>query len=254
MAESQDKKPTENTSNGGMSRRTFIGAGAGLVVGGVAGGLIGSKVLNNGNLPTAPASFTELGGQKHVKSLLATVPASKSYLVVDSMKCAGCQTCMIACSMVHYGVSDTSLSNIQIIQNAFSTFPNDLTINQCRQCTSPLCVLQCPTGACHIDTANGNVRVIDEAKCIGCQTCLSACPHLPHRTIWNPETKKASKCDLCINAPYWSETGGPDGKQACVEVCTMDCLKVVTEVPSQSDVNGYEVNLRTGGPLVPTTP
>jgi protein NrfC len=182
MADVQGKKPEENTNGKGMSRRTFIGTGAGLVVGGVAGGLIGSKALNGGSLPTAPASFTDLGGQQHVKEFLSTVPASKAYLVVDSMKCAGCQTCMMACSMVHYGVSDTSLSKIQVVQSAFATYPSDLVVYQCRQCTSPLCVLNCPSGACQIDSANGNVRVIDETKCIGCQKCLSSCPHPPPRS------------------------------------------------------------------------
>ena len=38
-------------------------------------------------------------------------------------------------------------------------------------------------------------------------------------TIWNAEKQVAFKCDLCLNTPYWSEQGGPFGKQACVETC-----------------------------------
>ncbi len=255
MADSDGKKANQERKGKGITRRQFVaGTGVAVVVGGVAGGVIGSTVLSGGKSVSAPASFTEPGGQKHVKGLLGTLPEAKAYLVVDSLKCCGCQSCMMACSMVHEGVSDTSLSRIQVVQSAFTTFPDDLKVFQCRQCTVPVCVLNCPTGACHIDTANGNVRVIDQGKCIGCKTCINTCPHPPHRTVWNPEINKASKCDLCINTPYWNEKGGPGGKQACVSVCTMDCLKVVTTTPSQSDTSGYEVNLRTGGAPVPTTP
>jgi protein NrfC len=94
-----------------------------------------------------------------------------------------------------------------------------------------------------VDTANGNVRLIDETKCIGCRTCIAACPHKPHRTIWNPVKRKSTKCDLCVNAPYWSEKGGPTGKPACVEICPAKALKLVHEAPSQLDISGYDVDL-----------
>ena len=61
--------------------------------------------------------------------------------------------------------------------------------------------------------------------------------------IWNSAKKKSTKCDLCADAPYWSQKGGPGGKQACVETCAAKALKLVSEAPSQSDVAGYDVNL-----------
>ncbi len=254
MPDAQKKSPANKPKEGGVTRRQFIvGTGTALVAGGVVGGVIGKTVLS-GNAPKVPAAYTDPGGHDTVKTLLTSLPASTAYLVVDSLKCAGCQSCMMACSMVHEGQANVSLSRIQIVQNAFATFPSDLEVYQCRQCTTPLCVLNCPVGACPVDTANGNVRVIDQDKCIGCQTCISSCPHPPHRTVWDPAKNKSLKCDLCINTPYWNEKGGPGGKQACVSVCTMDCLKVVTAVPPQGDNTGYDVNMRTGGPLTPTTP
>ena len=178
------------------------------------------------------------------KEVAITYPLSEGYLVVDSKKCAGCETCMLACSLVHEGEENISLSRMQVVQNSYNRFPDDVDIQQCRQCVNPLCVQACPTGACHVDTANGNVRVIDESKCIGCQLCLQACPFIPHRTVFNPEKNVAMKCDLCINTPYWNETGGPGGKQACVEVCPMKAIKMVNEVPAQLETFGYDVNLR----------
>ena len=170
-------------------------------------------------------------------------PAAAAYLVVDTKKCDGCCSCMVACSLVHEGECNYSLSRIQVAQDTFARYPEDLQLSQCRQCPTPLCVQNCPSGACHVEAESGNVRMIDQAKCIGCKRCIDACPQRPHRTVWNPAKNKSTKCDLCVDAPYWSETGGPAGKQGCVEVCPAKALKRVQEAPSQTDVAGYDVNL-----------
>jgi protein NrfC len=175
----------------------------------------------------------------------ASYAPSTGYIVYDSRLCLGCQSCMFACSMTHEGVANPSLSRIQIIRDApsFTKYPYDIVMSVCRQCVSPLCVQNCPTGACHVDEANGNVRMIDQSKCIGCKRCINFCPQRPHRTIWDSSKRKSTKCDLCADAPYWSEEGGPGGKQACVETCPVKALKLVHEAPSQLDVVGYDVNL-----------
>lgn len=176
----------------------------------------------------------------------ATYPASKGYLVYDSKKCAGCTTCMLACSLVHYGVQNLSRSRIQIMQDSFGKFPGDVIMAPCRQCKVPVCVESCPVGAAYVDAGHGNVRRIDSAKCIGCKTCLKMCPQRPHRTVWVmiDGKGKSSKCDLCLDSPYWDEKGGPGGKQACVESCPMKAIRFVAEMPDQKETEGYDVNLR----------
>jgi len=169
---------------------------------------------------------------------------SDGYLIYDSKKCAGCTTCMLSCSLVHEGVQSLSLSRIQILQNSFAKFPYDIKMAVCRQCVTPVCVEQCPEGAAFVDGKNGNVRRIDMGKCIGCKTCLAACPQQPHRTIWNSQKNKSMKCDLCLDSPHWSEKGGPGGKQACVESCPMRAIKFVSVIPDQTETDGYDVNLR----------
>jgi protein NrfC len=170
---------------------------------------------------------------------------STGYIVYDSRLCLGCQSCMFACSMTHEGEASPSLSRIQIIRDApsFTKYPYDIVMSVCRQCAAPLCVQNCPTGACHVEAAYGNVRMIDQSKCIGCRRCINSCPQRPHRTVWNPVKRKSTKCDLCADAPYWSQQGGPDGHQACVETCPVKALKLVREIPSQMDIAGYDVNL-----------
>jgi len=171
-------------------------------------------------------------------------PASKGYLVYDSKKCAGCTTCMLSCSLTHYGEQSLSLSRIQIMQDSFGKFPDDVKMSPCRQCKFPVCVASCPVGAAYVDEANGNVRRIDSEKCIGCKTCLKMCPQQPHRTVWNHKISKSSKCDLCLDTPYWNEKGGVQGKQACVESCPFKAIKFVAAMPEQKETEGYDVNLR----------
>lgn len=208
-----------------LRREFLIGGGAAVAAGALA--------------CTSASTVTMAAEQK------TTYAASKGYIVYDSRLCLGCQSCMFACSTTHEGEANPSLSRIQIIRDApsFTKYPYDVVVSVCRQCISPLCVQNCPVGACYVDAKNGNIRRIDQARCIGCQTCIKSCPQRPHRTVWNPVKKKATKCDLCADAPFWSQKGGPEGKQACVETCVAKALKLVAEAPSQQDINGYDINL-----------
>lgn len=228
MAESMKAEAKKKT----VLRRDFLaGTGAAIAAGALA--------------VTATESAAAVLTPSTAQDAKPSYAASTGYIVYDSRLCLGCQSCMFACSMTHEGVANPSLSRIQIIRDApsFTKYPYDIVMSVCRQCVSPLCVQNCPTGACHVEAAKGNVRMIDQSKCIGCKRCINSCPQRPHRTIWNFAKKKSTKCDLCADAPYWSQPGGPDGKQACVETCAAKALKLVREAPSQLDVTGYDVNL-----------
>ncbi len=212
-------------ANNKFSRRAFVVGSGTALAGGAVALVTPSKAL--GSSATSKSEY----------------PLSKGYLVYDSRHCAGCQSCMLTCSLVHDGEASTSRSRIQVARAVLDQYPQDIEINVCRQCPVPLCVENCPTGACHVSAANGNVRMIDEGKCIGCKTCLSACPHIPHRPVFNVATQKSTKCDLCANAPYFSKNGGPSGAQACVTVCPVGALKLVAALPDQTDNRGYDLNI-----------
>jgi protein NrfC len=153
---------------------------------------------------------------------------------------------MMACSLVHEGAVNLSLSRIQVLQNSFDKWPDDIQNEQCRQCVNPLCVKACPVGALRVNPRLGNVRMVDEQKCIGCKACIEACPYTPGRAIWNFEEQHSQICDLCADTPYhWDDAGGgPDGKQACVEFCPVKAIQFTKEVPVQKGDSGYKVNLR----------
>ena len=223
-----DKSKTNNTDEKKFSRRAFVTrSGTAL-----AGGAISAAVAVTAT------------GEAEAAQQQTSYPRSTRYLVYDSRGCAGCLACMLACSLVHEGVMSLSLAKIQVHRAVLKVYPLDIHQNVCRQCPIPLCVAVCPTGACHVSTANGNVRMIDEAKCVGCQMCVNSCPQLPHRVIWNPAKRKASKCDMCVNAPFHTKKGGPDGVQACVEACPANSLRVVDELPEQADLRGYDRRLQ----------
>ena len=72
------------------------------------------------------------------------IQLSQGYVLVDTKKCQGCVSCMLACSLVNEGKISLSLARIQVLQNPFKKWPNDVDIGQCRQCQEPLCVKGSP--------------------------------------------------------------------------------------------------------------
>lgn len=209
-------------AKGSLTRRRFLGVLGGVGIGAV---LAGSGV----------SAFL-------LADDVYAFQTSEGYLLVDSKKCAGCETCMLVCSVAHFGTSNKSLSRIQVKKNPLGAYPNEIGQNQCRQCADPGCVKACPTQAMHVDEETG-LRVVDEAKCIGCESCVAGCYFTPSRVQWNFEERHAQKCDLCKNTPYWDQEGGPEGMQACVSMCPVSAISFTTELPDQDD-SGYEVNLR----------
>lgn len=172
------------------------------------------------------------------------IPNSEGYLVVDMKKCQACGTCMMACSLAHSGKSSYSLSRIQVLQDSFVDWPDDVYLAQCRQCRNAPCVEVCPTGANHADPENGHVRRVDPELCIGCKMCIVSCPFTPARLQWRSGERKSQKCDLCVDTPFLDEKGGPDGVQACVRVCPVNAIAFTREMPDQASDDSYNVNLR----------
>lgn len=170
------------------------------------------------------------------------VPVSKGYLLVDAKKCTGCCSCMLACSLVHEGKSALSLSRIQILDDAFGSFPTDVKMAVCQQCDNAECYLACPLRdeALCIDKKTA-VRYIDEDQCTGCGLCIEACPFSPSRVSLVTDRNIAIKCDLCRSTSYWDS----QGKQACVEVCPVNAIMFTTAKPV--GYGGYKVNLRGEG-------
>ncbi|MFT7004129.1 MAG: molybdopterin-containing oxidoreductase family iron-sulfur binding subunit [Sulfurimonas sp.] len=117
-------------------------------------------------------------------------------MLLDPNKCVGCGACVIACKKSHLTPPNIYWSNI--ITTEEGTYPNAkvlFTQTQCMHCEDAPCVTNCPTGASYHDE-HGRVQ-IDADRCIGCRTCINACPYgARHFNHQDPEEYS-----------YW-ETGG----------------------------------------------
>ena len=137
----------------------------------------------------------------------------KYALVVDLDRCTGCDTCVTACK--YENSLPLGVRNVRVpVIGPMGTFP-DLEQYwlpmQCQQCENPACIEVCPTSASYRDSDTG-VVLIDYVLCIGCSSCLSACPYNV-RTL-NPKTNVVNKCTLCYQ--YHDD---PDWKPVCVADC-----------------------------------
>jgi protein NrfC len=170
--------------------------------------------------------------------------AAWGFLLADMRKCQGCMSCMLACSLVHHGEINLSLARLQIQQDPYGCYPDDITIVQCRQCVEPACLDACPTGALSRDPDNGHVATVNVDTCIGCKSCISACPHTPGRAVWNAEGNHAQKCDMCADTPFWNRAGGSAVRPVCIEACPVGALAFTQVIPDQESPDSYSVNLR----------
>ena len=97
-------------------------------------------------------------------------------MVIDLHKCVGCGACQIGCKNEN-NVAEGMFWSHHIIETsgAFPSVRYEYTPTLCNHCTDAACVAVCPQGAMTKDE-NG-ITVHDSEKCIGCQTCLKACPY-----------------------------------------------------------------------------
>lgn len=210
-----------SVKSGGMTRRQLL----------ISTGAVGAAIILPGRLLAIPVGM----------------PDSEGYLLVDLKKCQGCGTCMMACALAHSGIASYSLSRIQIQQDSFADWPDDVFMAICRQCEDAPCVSVCPVRPVRANKPNpewGYARMIDQDLCIGCKQCLTRCPFTPSRIQWNIELQKSQKCDLCADTPYMEEKGGPGGIQTCVKVCPVNAITFTAEMPDQESESSYTTNLR----------
>lgn len=152
------------------------------------------------------------------------------FVIAEPQKCIGCRTCEVACVLAHPsgdGSAPLSPENFAPRLHVVKSFKVSTPV-MCRHCEDAPCVNACPNGAI-VYRAN-TVQVLQE-RCIGCKTCVVACPFGAMDVLTRPAAQgvgafasgqrvkaEAHKCDLCVDRP-----SGP----ACIPVCPTKALHVV---------------------------
>ncbi len=165
------------------------------------------------------------------------IAGKKFIMVIDLAKCDGCKKCTEACQAMHYTESDREWIKVFTMKDADTTAPYYFP-KPCFHCDNPPCTKVCPVGATF--KRQDGIVLIDNERCIGCRSCMAACPYSTRFFNWShPSAQQTAsigkmeyspersvprrmgtveKCDFC-----------PDmirqGKMpACVSSCPMDAL------------------------------
>jgi Fe-S-cluster-containing dehydrogenase component/formate-dependent nitrite reductase membrane component NrfD len=130
--------------------------------------------------------------------------------VIDHRRCIGCHACTVACkeeNRVPLGAFRTWVKYVE--KGVFPHTRRYFSVLRCNHCDDAPCVTICPTVALY-RRADGVVD-FDGARCIGCKSCMQACPY--DALYIDPETNTAAKCNYCAHR---LEVGL---EPACVIVC-----------------------------------
>lgn len=105
-----------------------------------------------------------------------SLAGKKLVMVIDLQGCTGCGGCIISCKNENNLDSGVFWSNK--ISRTTGRFPNvrfEYIPTLCNHCEKAPCVQVCPTAAMH--KGPGDITMHDPKKCIGCKTCMAACPY-----------------------------------------------------------------------------
>jgi len=130
--------------------------------------------------------------------------------IIDNRKCIGCHACTTACKSEHdvpVGVNRTYVKQVE--KGEFPDTRRIFSVMRCNHCTDAPCVTICPVEALY--TREDGIVDFDNNRCIGCKSCMQACPY--DALYIDPDTHTAAKCNYCAHRV---DVGR---EPACVTVC-----------------------------------
>ena len=153
-------------------------------------------------------------------------------MAIDLNRCFGCHSCAIACKVANNMPKGMVYSSVKTVggqqrDTAAGTFPEcemSYLPFQCQHCANPACLQVCPTGA--TQKREDGIVWVDSELCIGCESCIKACPYEGVRTLISDEA--SYYLDVVVG-----EFDAPAHKAGTVEKCTF-CYNLIDrgEVPA----------------------
>jgi len=144
--------------------------------------------------------------------------SKKLAFLMDMVSCNNCKTCEVACKMefqLPYGIQWRRVRVNEYVKENPKRFEQGFLTMSCNHCDNPVCKGVCPVNAYSVNAETGIV-IQNSEVCIGCQSCISACPY--GAPVYDKDINKVGKCDFCIdrlNAGLLP---------ACVETCPNNAL------------------------------
>jgi molybdopterin-containing oxidoreductase family iron-sulfur binding subunit len=156
---------------------------------------------------------------------------------LDISRCIGCRRCVYACVEENNQSRDPQVQWIRVLQmdkehgvdfeHADPYYQPDLVPQDghfyvpvaCQHCRNAPCTKVCPTGATW--TEKDGIVVIDYDWCIGCRSCMAACPYGARQFNW----RQPSIPDGEVN-PAMHYLGNRPRPRGVVEKCTF-CIQRV---------------------------
>ncbi|MBL6962926.1 MAG: 4Fe-4S dicluster domain-containing protein [Bacteroidetes bacterium] len=148
-------------------------------------------------------------------------------ILYDSVLCTACQNCEYACSDQYELPYSTDFPEVglvrktdekrRVVLNSYETSKGEQYIrNSCNHCNSPACASACLTKAMY-KTEEGPV-IWREDKCMGCRSCMIACPFDVPKFEYDSPNPKIQKCRMCY------EVMKDGGIPACVDACPQEAI------------------------------
>jgi Fe-S-cluster-containing dehydrogenase component len=122
--------------------------------------------------------------------------SSQVFMIIDLDRCWGCKACEVACKQeLGLGAGPRPLRVIEIGPRVIDgVLHRDFVPTLCQHCDQAKCQEACPVDDCIYREADGSIQIRKDS-CIGCGSCVTACPFGVLETIEGEGPP--IKCTLC---------------------------------------------------------